>query len=201
MVKLESAEVFKTLISYVEYKEFVKWPKLLIYVIDSIFSFQFNSLSTVQSRLDYLESLESGVQKRTSKFLGLTDNTASLDRSSFQNFVELLNNQLAKYWKDDQRVAVVKLVIQIVKLLSEPGIYLNNKWAHIMSIFFGEFVTLVIAWNLFYFRRWFNKSLPYNVLLSFWLGHIFWRLGSWSSCNKVSRSEGQFYLFWCWSSS
>ena len=99
----------------------------MIYVIDSIFSFQFNSLSTVQSRLDYLESLESGVQKRTSKFLGLTDNTASLDRSSFQNFVELLNNQLAKYWKDDQRVAVVKLVIQIVKLLSEPGIYLNNK--------------------------------------------------------------------------
>ena len=99
----------------------------MIYVIDSTFSFQFNSLSTVQSRLDYLESLESGVQKRTSKFLGLTDNAASLDRSSFQNFVELLNNQLAKYWKDDQRVAVVKLVIQIVKLLSEPGIYPENK--------------------------------------------------------------------------
>ena len=89
--------------------------------------FQFNSLSTVQSRLDYLESLESGVQKRTSKFLGLTDNTASLDRNSFQNFVELLNNQLAKYWKDDQRVAVVKLVIQIVKLLSEPGIYPDSQ--------------------------------------------------------------------------
>ena len=75
----------------------------------------------MQARLDFLESLESGVQKRTSKFLGLSDTAGCLDRSSFQNFVELLNNQLAKYWKDDQRVAVVKLVIQIVKLLSEPG--------------------------------------------------------------------------------
>jgi hypothetical protein len=53
--------------------------------------------------------------------LGLSEATGSLDRSSFPNFVELLNNQLAKYWKDDQRVAVVKLVIQIVKILSEPG--------------------------------------------------------------------------------
>ena len=71
--------------------------------------------------MDFLESLESGVQKRTSKFLGLSDTAGTLDRNSFPNFIELLNNQLAKYWKDDQRVAVVKLVIQIVKLLSEPG--------------------------------------------------------------------------------
>ena len=77
----------------------------------------------MQARLDFLESLESGVTRRTSKFLGLADTAGHLDRSSFQSFVELLNNQLAKYWKDDQRVAVVKLVIQIVKLLSEPGEY------------------------------------------------------------------------------
>lgn len=30
-------------------------------------------------------------------------------------------NQLAKYWKDDQRVSVVKLVIQAAKMLAEPG--------------------------------------------------------------------------------
>ena len=29
----------------------------------------------------------------------------------FSNFVESLTNHLAKLWKDDQRVAVVKLVI------------------------------------------------------------------------------------------
>jgi hypothetical protein len=29
--------------------------------------------------------------------------------------------QLAKYWKDDQRVSVVKLVIQVAKMLAEPG--------------------------------------------------------------------------------
>ena len=54
-------------------------------------------------------------------FLGTTETTGLLDRNEFVNFVELLNNQLAKYWKDDQRVAVVKLVIQIVKILANPG--------------------------------------------------------------------------------
>ena len=78
-------------------------------------------MSTVQARLDYLEAMESSGGKRSAKLLGLSNTTGSLDRSSFLNFVDLLNNQLAKYWKDDQRVAVVKLVIQIVKILSEPG--------------------------------------------------------------------------------
>jgi hypothetical protein len=39
----------------------------------------------------------------------------------FSNFVETTTNQLAKYWKDDQRVSVVKLVIQAAKMLAEPG--------------------------------------------------------------------------------
>lgn len=39
----------------------------------------------------------------------------------FSNFVESLTNHLAKLWKDDQRVAVVKLVIQVAKMLAEPG--------------------------------------------------------------------------------
>ena len=68
-----------------------------------------------------MENLQSAGGRRTSKLLGLSESSGALDRSSFLNFIELLNNQLAKYWKDDQRVSVVKLVIQIVKLLSEPG--------------------------------------------------------------------------------
>ena len=71
--------------------------------------------------MDFLEALESGGGKRAGKLLGLSETTGPLDRNGFFHFVELLNNQLAKYWKDDQRVAVVKLVIQIVKILSEPG--------------------------------------------------------------------------------
>lgn len=68
-----------------------------------------------------MDALESGNKRRTSNFLGTTETTGLLDRNEFVSFVELLNNQLAKYWKDDQRVAVVKLVIQIVKILATPG--------------------------------------------------------------------------------
>ena len=68
-----------------------------------------------------MDALESGNKRRTSNFLGATEPTGLLNRNEFVNFVELLNNQLAKYWKDDQRVAVVKLVIQIVKILANPG--------------------------------------------------------------------------------
>ncbi len=88
--------------------------------------------TTVQARLEYLQALESSGGKRVSHKLGGLVGGGGMsegvvDRSTFINFVELLNNQLAKYWKDDQRVSVVKLVIQVAKMLAEPGSLIHCK--------------------------------------------------------------------------
>ena len=35
--------------------------------------------------------------------------------------LELINNQLARYWLDDKRVQVVRLAIQVAKMIEQPG--------------------------------------------------------------------------------
>ena len=60
-----------------------------------------------------------------------------LDKDSFVQFVELLTNQLAKNWKDEQKVAVVKLTIQSAKMLSDPGIVLIPNLSFITHAYEG----------------------------------------------------------------
>ncbi len=43
-----------------------------------------------------------------------------LTPKQFSSFVDLANEHLAKLWKDDQRVQVIKLSIQFAKMLGEP---------------------------------------------------------------------------------
>lgn len=73
-------------------------------------------LTTVAARLEFLET---GGKKSGRSHSSLAAK-GELDRSSFLRFAELLNNQLAKHWRDDQRVAVIKLAIQATKLLGDP---------------------------------------------------------------------------------
>ena len=88
---------------------------------------------TVQARLEYLENLESGSNKSQQNRSHQFTCSSSLDQNAFINFVEMLNNQLAKYWKDDERVSVVKLVIQVAKMLGDPD---TENAAFYPSLFF-----------------------------------------------------------------
>jgi hypothetical protein len=69
--------------------------------------------------LEWLESSWKGGETRR-----LDSFAAGLSRVDFFDFVELCKCQLAKYWKDDQRVHVVKMTIQLAKMLSSQK--LNN---------------------------------------------------------------------------
>ena len=65
----------------------------------------------LRAKLDLLEG-------RTEDYHPERDGLKTRD---FLNFVELVNNQLAKHWMDDKRVPVIKLTIQVAKMLAEPG--------------------------------------------------------------------------------
>ena len=61
------------------------------------------------ARLEWLEMhLNDSIVKRS----------GSLERQELMNFFELCNDQLSRFWKDDQRVQVVKMAIQLSKMLS-----------------------------------------------------------------------------------
>ena len=89
--------------------------QLLILEVYIFFNSKVAMPTTVQGRLEFLEN----GGKRQSRLFTTSDN--SLDKTGFVEFIEILTNQLAKYWKDEQKVAVVKLTIQAAKMLAEPS--------------------------------------------------------------------------------
>ena len=68
------------------------------------------SLGNPSTRLEWLEMHlnENGTIKRS----------GSLERQDLFDFFELCNDQLSRFWKDDQRVQVVKMTIQLSKMLA-----------------------------------------------------------------------------------
>ena len=89
------------------------------------------------ARLEWLEMrLNDSIVKRS----------GSLERQELMNFFELCNDQLSRFWKDDQRVQVVKMAIQLSKMLSPdsmttlfPTIYFLVTDVSIFSIFKKSF--------------------------------------------------------------
>lgn len=67
-----------------------------------------------QARLEWLESAWSASQA-TKRSQILEKGVTATD---FFDFMDACNGQLAQYWKDDQRVQVVKMTIQLSKMLS-----------------------------------------------------------------------------------
>ena len=77
------------------------------------------------ARLENLERLHKLASPSSSSWLdgGNDPSTPSstIDASDFPAFVEALNDQLAQLWKDDKRVQVVRLTIQVAKMLGDPS--------------------------------------------------------------------------------
>lgn len=80
--------------------------------------------STPQARLELLEAgPERYFRDRRCAGKVLENGTAvELDsKAAFLAFADELDNQLARMWKDDQRTAVIRTVIQVAELLEDPG--------------------------------------------------------------------------------
>ena len=69
--------------------------------------------STPDGRLEYLESK-----------LIRSQGVAKLDRltpSEFAPFVASINERLATLWKDDRKVRVLRLAVQVAKMMGDAG--------------------------------------------------------------------------------
>ena len=99
--------------------------------------------SPLRARLELLEG-------RTTTYHPERDGLAHRD---LVNFVDLLNNQLAKHWKDDKRLPVINLTLQISKMMGEPGLrivwhdWFGDLFLHIL---FRCFSLLVAPWISYY---------------------------------------------------
>ena len=71
------------------------------------------------SRLDHLSRLHRPIP--TSTWTDSPDDPAVVDAEDFPSFVEAANEQMANLWKDDRRVQVVRLTIQLAKMLGDPA--------------------------------------------------------------------------------
>lgn len=88
-----------------------------ILIFDFVTWFDFNYVyqedsTSRNARLDMLE----GRQTRR-----LNPEKNGLTPKQFGDFLELITHQLSNYWTDDKRVQVLRLVIQIAKILGDMG--------------------------------------------------------------------------------
>ena len=96
--------------------------------------------NTPESRLAWLESSGDSDNKVTNIA------TNGMSQSEFTHFMDTCSNQLSNFWNGDQRVQVVKLTIQLSKMLSESNTDSSSSFelaffaiADIIS-FFGQLV-------------------------------------------------------------
>ena len=103
--------------------------------------------NTPESKLAWLES--SGDQEN--KVTNISAN-GMISQSEFTHFMDTCSNQLSNYWKDDQRVQVVKLTIQLSKMLS------NSKADSSFELTFFAITDIISFFGQLVFDRLVAKS-------------------------------------------